>query len=903
MAIYHLTTQPISRSEGRSVVACAAYRAGEKLKDDRLDKVHDYARKKDVAHTEILLPDGAPNWMQDRETLWNHVEQIEKRKDARLAREVQISLPRELTLEQNKELARAFVQQTFVDHGMVADVCLHMDRGSDGECQPHAHVLLSTREVTEKGFGLKNTLWDKKETLMEWRQAWSEVANHHLALHGHDIQIDHRSYADQAINLEPQHKLGATAAPEQQARLEDHQRIAYENGERLYQDPTIALDALTKQQSTFTAQDLARFVNRHTRDGEQFQKVYDKVQAAPELMKLGQDERGRDRWTSREMLTLETSMLEKAHALHQRHQHAVQEKTLDQAITKRTLTEEQQTALHAITASGDLKCVVGYAGTGKSYLLDTAREAWEASGYRVRGVSLSGIATQNLQQSSGIESRTVASQLYRWNRDQDKLTSKDILVIDEAGMLGSRQMERLIKEAQQSGAKVVAVGDWQQLQAIEAGASFRALSEKYHYVELTDIRRQAVDWQRNATVDLAQGRVKEALEAYQRQGCLHTVETQDQAKERLMTQWSQDRGQHPQEDQLILAYTRQDVKDLNDRARAIRRDQGELGTDQSFDMERGTRDFAVGDRVSFLKRDHNLEVINGTLGTIKQMEGNRLQIQIAIEAASAQDKPREVWVDTEHYKSLEHGYAATVYKAQGSTVDRAYLLTSSHYDAHATYVAMSRHRLSCAVFSSHEVFKNTQELTYTLSRDRPKDITLDYTQPQQDYARQRSIQPETSTPTLDQRFQQHASHYAHQAQLFLDRIDRQEKEKFKQRATQFVETFRQAHPERAKEIEDTIRPESEKQALAYIERWRDYQRDRRDAQPSPHLEEKTRAFQDYTEHMAQSKAMMTYFQHQLPKMAQSINHTIKEAQQQREQERDLAHQRQKTYEYSRGFSR
>lgn len=901
MAIYHFTTQPISRSDGRSVVACAAYRAGEKLKDDRLDKVHDYARKRDVAHTEILLPQGAPDWMQDRETLWNHVEQIEKRKDARLAREVQISLPRELTLEQNKELARVFVQQTFVDQGMVADLCIHMDRGSDGECQPHAHVLLSTREVTEKGFGLKNTLWDKKETLIDWRQAWSEIANHHLALHGHDIQIDHRSYADQAIDLEPQHKLGAVAAPEQQARLEDHQRIAYENGERLYQDPTIALDALTKQQSTFTPQDLARFVNRHTRDYEQFQKVYDKVQAAPELIRLGKDDRDRDRWTSQEMLTLETSMLEKAQELHQHHHHAVQEKTLDQAINKRTLTEEQQTALRSITASGDLKCVVGYAGTGKSYLLEAAREVWETSGYRVRGVSLSGIATQNLQQSSGIESRTVASQLYRWNRDQDKLTSKDILVIDEAGMLGSRQMERLIREAQQSGAKVVAVGDWQQLQAIEAGASFRALSEKYHYVELTNIRRQEIDWQRNATVDLAQGRVKEALNAYQGQGHLHTAFTQDQAKERLITHWHQDRCRHPHESQLIMAYTRQDVKDLNDMARMIRRQQGELGTDQSFDMERGPRDFAVGDRVYFLKRDQNMDVINGTLGTIKQMDGHRLQI--TIEATSTQDKPREWWVDTGHYKSLEHGYAATVYKAQGNTVDRSYLLTSSHYDAHATYVGMSRHRLSCEVFSSHEIFKNSQEMIYTLGRDRTKDVTLDYTQPSQDYARQRSIQPETQAPTLEQRFQQHASHYAHQAQLFLERVDRQEKEKFNKKATQFIAAFRQAHPRRAKEIEDTIRPESEKQALAYIGRWRDHQRDRRQSQPSPRLDERTRAFQDYTEQMAQSKAMMTYFQHRLPKMAQYINHTVKEAQQQREQERHLEYQRQKTYDYSRGFSR
>ena len=233
MAIYHLSAQIISRSQGRSVVACAAYRAAEKLQDDRLGKTHDYARKKDVAHTEILLPPDAPAWMADRSLLWNHVEALEKRKDAQLAREIQFSLPRELTLIQNIELARTFVQQTFVDAGMVADLSLHVDTGSDGECQPHVHVLLSTRGVSADGFGLKNTAWNKKEHLLAWRKAWSSCANHHLALNGHDLQIDHRSNKDQHIDLEPQHKIGAVMAHHHKNRAADHDRIDYENGQRL----------------------------------------------------------------------------------------------------------------------------------------------------------------------------------------------------------------------------------------------------------------------------------------------------------------------------------------------------------------------------------------------------------------------------------------------------------------------------------------------------------------------------------------------------------------------------------------------------------------------------------------------------------------------------------------------
>src|SRR5262245_13813269 len=139
MAIYHFSGTVISRSQGRSAVACAAYRAAERLRDERYEKTHDYTRKKDVAFTEILLPENAPDWMSNREKLWNAVEAGEKRKDAQLAREFNFSLPRELSLEQNIVLAKEFVEQQFVSRGMVADLCIHNDKTADGESQPHVH--------------------------------------------------------------------------------------------------------------------------------------------------------------------------------------------------------------------------------------------------------------------------------------------------------------------------------------------------------------------------------------------------------------------------------------------------------------------------------------------------------------------------------------------------------------------------------------------------------------------------------------------------------------------------------------------------------------------------------------------------------------------------------------------
>ena len=495
MAIYHFSGTIISRSQGRSAVACAAYRSAEKLVDDRYKKTHDYTHKQDVAFTEILLPENAPSSMQDREKLWNAVEAIEKRKDAQLAREFNFALPCELTLEQNIALARDFVTQAFVSQGMVADLCIHNDKTDDGQLQTHAHAMLTLRKVTLDGFGQKERAWNAKENLLVWREIWACLANQHLSLHGHNLKIDHRTLRAQGIDLEPQHKIGASIAKQRLARLEDHQRIARENGQKILENPQIALGAITCQQSTFTHQDMARFVNRHTVGAAQFQQVYEKVKDSDHLLYLGMDDHNRERFTTREVLAIETQMLECVRKL-QRQSHAVSEATKLHALTLKELTEEHRLAFEYLTALGNLKCLVGYAGTGKSYLLGLVREAWEGQGYNVLGATFSSIAAENLTASCGIESRMLAVYFYYWDKGEQLLTGNDILVIDEAGMIGLKQMAQVLEQVEKHHAKVVLVGDPEQLQAIEVGAAFRAISGRLGYVELTDICRQRENWQK-----------------------------------------------------------------------------------------------------------------------------------------------------------------------------------------------------------------------------------------------------------------------------------------------------------------------------------------------------------------------------------------------------------------------
>src|SRR5437870_3656373 len=153
MAIYHLHVKVIGRKSGSSAVASAAYRSASRLRDDRLERSHDFSNKRGVIHSEVMLPEDAPEQWRDRERLWNDVEAFEVRKDAQLAREVECALPRERRQAQGIELARDFVQSEFVDQGMIADLNVHWDMAEDGTAKPHAHVMLNMRSVDEDGFG------------------------------------------------------------------------------------------------------------------------------------------------------------------------------------------------------------------------------------------------------------------------------------------------------------------------------------------------------------------------------------------------------------------------------------------------------------------------------------------------------------------------------------------------------------------------------------------------------------------------------------------------------------------------------------------------------------------------------------------------------------------------------
>jgi Ti-type conjugative transfer relaxase TraA len=735
------------RVGSRQGAAALAYRAGTRLRDPVSGQVFDYSAKAridadgfGILYAEVMLPVGAPAWMADRQMLINAVEAKETRKDAQLFREIELSLPRELTFEQQRDLARAFVRSAFVSKGMVADIAIHDERASDGGRNPHAHILLTMREVTPDGFGRKVRAWNSPAQLRQWRETWAEMANDHLAQHGHERRIDHRSHAERGIELEPDVYVGPKRRQDfsgvfADTRDEMRRGVKARNVEQISRNPESLLDAITREKATFSEADMAQALRRATdlgRDDPEFHKLMSALRRSPSLVAIVSDQKGSTRYSTQAMITCEIEMAQAAASLAKRNEDRIA------AVPPASLSVEQQHAFFHVTGGGDLTCISGVAGAGKTTTLRAIAGAFAAAGHRVRGAAIAGIAARKLSDEAGIPASTVAGLFYAWDRKDefgrpaavDPLQKGDVLIVDEAGMVASRDMRRVLIEAERAGARVILVGDAQQLQAIGAGAAFRAICDTHGAARLQRVRRQQSEWMRQATEELSSAQVGKALARYRQGGSMRAFATTGEAMDQLIETWIADRP-HTRS-QLMLSYYVADVEALNAKARAALRINGLLGQDirvqvqQQIRNEAGEveqraayRTFAEGDRILFTRNDKALGVQNGSLGYVTALSQ-------AGEFGVVLDDGREIRFEASRYGHITQGYATTIHKAQGQTVAKSYVLATDRFNAHLAYVALTRHTEGAAVFYGRDQFENDADLTRVFSRQQPKDSTLDY---------------------------------------------------------------------------------------------------------------------------------------------------------------------------------
>ena len=507
-------------------------------------------------------------------------------------------------------------------------------------------------------------------------------------------------------------------------QLSEEIKLALPTYSLRFMDTQQALDTLTETNATFRKQDV------HQHLAVQAQLTGDDINSislhaancfnSEQVIELGIDHKQNEIFTTKDILEAEHQMIKLATELSQQHHNDPDSTIIQQALADKqaqsghALSDEQVEALMQACNDKQLAILQGSAGVGKSFLMAVLYLANKASGQRVLGAAIPKKAADNLQTEAGITSMTLARILTQAEQGRQPLANIDVLVIDEAGLIGTKQMQAILQLAFEQKTKVVLVGDDKQLSSIEHSGVLKYLSRPdiIGTSRIETIRRQRSPSARQVVMDLRDGKAQEALKVINEHKLVTFASSHEAATTKLVSAWQAYTDKHPDKAPVVLAQRWSEVEVLSKQLRQIYQDRKQVGHENvTFDCTVSNKamslPFSSGERVRFAKNDYALNVSNGTLGTLKQLRQVNQHWQFIV----ALDDGREVTVNTEHYQDehgrlpLVHAYAMTVYSSQGITVDaNTYVLYNANMDRANSYVAGSRHKDNCHWFvNSKEV--------------------------------------------------------------------------------------------------------------------------------------------------------------------------------------------------------
>jgi len=788
MAIGFGRVEFIKRSEGRNACQLSAYLSRSRIFFEgncALEpKLYDFSHRENVSYHEIILPEGADENLRIPEVLWNIAEKKEVRKDAQVCMHLVLALPddKEVSTEDRIEMTRSFIQKHY--QGLVAECVIHpperkvefteenealgIPNGTIGtvieekegnyivslpkgvranpfveigtkcpgiavqEHNWHAHALLSTRRLKTNGKEFEDL---KATDLMpivkkgkvisgpDVGKLWAQHQNEFFLSKGLALRVDENG-------LVPQEHLGPIRMRGRAfALLEEHEK-RLELNEIAASDPQNILNAITKRQSVFVKEDVELFMLKHV-PGNKIQEVREGFWTLEGLVQLRNlhTKAFVSKFTSDQVIQEEEQILRLADRICDKPQKPLSREIQDRFT--RGLSKEQKEAYHHILDGKGLSCIQGYAGTGKSFLLKSLKDAYEERGLIVRPFGPDN-ATANVLKEKGFSG---AENVYRFlfsakHGLRNLHKGFEVWILDEAGKLGNKPLLELLKLAEIKGAKVILAGDSSQLPSVERGGVFKAFCERYGSEGLEDIQRQKDESSRSMAKNLAKGEIGEALDKLSNRGSLSWSLTKKEAIENLVLKWA---GDHRDKDSgkvlgkdssLIIASTNDEVRVLNEMVRLVRRGRGEI-SEQEFACQtaHGTIYVSVGDRLEFRKNDRELGVTNGMSGVLMKAEKTRFSVAIQENGK----KTRIVSFNPEEYHRFQLGYASTCSRAQGRTVQNAYVLHSPHLNKQMAYVGLTRHVEDVHYFVSKEEALNLSDLKRKALRDGSKATTLEYT--------------------------------------------------------------------------------------------------------------------------------------------------------------------------------
>lgn len=723
MASRFVRVEIVKAGAGSSATGLSAYIA----RDARLDQSgtpFNFAHKADELEARgVILPASAPEWAADAAQAWRAAERAEQtidrqtgelrwKKNGQIAKHMTIALPREATPEQRKAMLLEFVAREIdpQKHGVVVEWAIHRE-----ENNPHAHLLISTRTLKGGGYGKKaramNPDFASKganhfiSEAENWDTRWAEFQREYFERLGITADIRERR------TVPEEHYTRGQLLNEQV--IADRAEIARANAaaeQAKLRDPDEILLRLTAQKAVFTARDLRQALNKSGLEGEERAALEARIIGHADIVPLVADGRDEIGWTTRQVRDEEMAIIGAAERLGETTGRTLRH-TGRAELTRADLTAEQRAAAEYVTDEKQISIVIGRAGTGKSHTLNAARHAFEAEGYRVIGLAPTNAVVADLRKDGYGHAATLHRELGQLEHDPARWDRKTVVMVDEAGMMDNAIMAKLLKGAEQNGAKLILAGDDRQFASVARGGMFTELVERHGAAELKTVLRQRQAYQAKASEDFARGDVHAALEAYNARGQVVWCDSLAEARQRAVAAQASIDGPS-----FLYASTNKEVEELN-RAEQQRRRAVITANDapvqaHGFKTIRGDVSIAAGERVQFYETDRQLGVATSEFGTVKEVAPRHMEI--------VKDDGATVAFDPVKYDKWGLGYSGTGYKGQGKTQPRTAAVYDNPYawDARAAYVIGTRHREDYRLFVPRELAPDLTALTGQIMRQR-----------------------------------------------------------------------------------------------------------------------------------------------------------------------------------------
>lgn len=733
MAIQFARAEYVSRSSGKNACCKGAYNSRTKIKDEKTNIVYNFTSRKDNVYHEVLLPEYVHQKFKNISELMNAIEHVERKNNSQLLKEYVLALPDEenISLELKKEMVYEFIRENnWIENGLGVQVDIH--KPHDGEKNWHAHLLVTTRRFTEDGkrLGIKardlepqvrggrTNTYVKSNEEINLGKLWSQIQNRIFEKYGLENRVD-------SIGINPQEHIGPVRMRSVMngavLRNEERRIVEIEH----LNNGVAVLDKVTRHMSVFSSSDLKQAV-KCIPDKETREKLAEEALAGKSVINLFDSEgRKTNLYTTIGIRAEEEKIMRLAgYVLLEKNVVSlggskvlgrVNQLIADEKTSNSRFSDEQEKALsQLLLGDSGVRVLRGRAGSGKSYILGKVCRISENVGVNVIGVAPTHKAKLELAKVGYEQNDTVKGMLFKLANGRFSLPKHSLIVVDEAGMVGNDDYQELLRVAATRKCNVILSGDERQLSSVSRGGIFEFLSEKQGSSTVFDIKRQSSNWGREVASCFAEGRVLEGLTILECNERIKWSGNTDKSMQALLSNWND--SKYDIGDRIILAVENKHVNALNAGARQYLKANGKL---EGEEISVSGNYYMKGDRILITATNKELGVINGDLGEVIDASTEKFIISILGSEKTIEFNPKE-------YDGFRHGYATTIFKAQGASIKDVYVFHDKFSGIRNSYVSLSRHIDELKLYTNRESTIDMKVLVSQLSRDFDKGSSLQY---------------------------------------------------------------------------------------------------------------------------------------------------------------------------------